>query len=500
MMYTTDATHPTDLVGKDTGALISTLAAKSGGYTQSEFTVNKWGYKWSFSGNATTDENLHNPKTNYFPILDNAHNGNALTVTSQNSNAETTTVTLATKLDNETPADRYSTTLSFVILANSSTDTSTFDAAFYANGKTTYTYTDGTGATVNTGLYAMQDMTSTICSTVPTPSSTTEAPEARLVDKRDNKIYWVAKLKDGKCWMTQGLDLDLSTSVTLNHSNSDIGYAHDGYTENTGKTWLPVNSTEDSTTKTITVQTTNNNVSSADFAPGWDNNTANDVPFSSDPGDRYVAPNVATQTYTNYWDLQDSFYNSLTACNAAMTSSTFNKDCTHYALGNYYNFAAATATNSVSDTVGHTITNADNYKVMPDSICPANWRLPKDITGSVTNGTTSNYNSEFDTLLYAYSVTNLVGATANQALYWNNNSQTTGYTALNTMRNTPLYFTRPGVVNGGTLYLAGVNGDSWSSTISAASFGYSLGFSSTRVIPADSYNRLRGVPVHCIAR
>ncbi|MBR2836915.1 hypothetical protein IKE79_00985, partial [Candidatus Saccharibacteria bacterium] len=280
-------------------------------------------------------------------------------------------------------------------------------------------------------------------------------------------------------------------------SNSDIGYAHDGYTENTGKTWLPVNSTEDSTTKTITVQTTNNNVSSAGFAPGWDNNTANDVPFSSDPGDRYVAPNVATQTYADYWDLQDSFYNSLTACNAAMTSSTFNKDCTHYALGNYYNFAAATATNSVSATVGHTITNADNYKVMPDSICPANWRLPNGITTDTNDNT---INSEFDTLLYAYSVTNLVGATADQALYWNNNSQTTGYTALNTMRNTPLYFTRPGYVSGGTLYNAGVSGHSWSSTISAASRGYYLDFSSTSVRPATSSLRLYGFPVRCIAR
>lgn len=33
--------------------------------------------------------------------------------------------------------------------------------------------------------------------------------EAILTDTRDNKKYWVTKLKDGNCWMTQNLDYDI---------------------------------------------------------------------------------------------------------------------------------------------------------------------------------------------------------------------------------------------------------------------------------------------------
>ena len=36
------------------------------------------------------------------------------------------------------------------------------------------------------------------------------------------KYYWVAKLADGKCWMTQNLDLDLSTSKALTSADSDV--------------------------------------------------------------------------------------------------------------------------------------------------------------------------------------------------------------------------------------------------------------------------------------
>ena len=49
------------------------------------------------------------------------------------------------------------------------------------------------------GITTMQQMTSTIC------SNAKENDEAILTDTRDNKKYWVTKLKDGNCWMTQNL-------------------------------------------------------------------------------------------------------------------------------------------------------------------------------------------------------------------------------------------------------------------------------------------------------
>ena len=49
----------------------------------------------------------------------------------------------------------------------------------------------------------MQDLTQAICNSI-TGTNTT----GQLVDKRDDKIYWVTKLKDNNCWMVQNLDYD----------------------------------------------------------------------------------------------------------------------------------------------------------------------------------------------------------------------------------------------------------------------------------------------------
>ena len=59
-------------------------------------------------------------------------------------------------------------------------------------------------------------MTSEICANSAIDEST------RLLDRRDNKKYWVSKLADGNCWMTQSLDLDLQAGVELTPDNTDI--------------------------------------------------------------------------------------------------------------------------------------------------------------------------------------------------------------------------------------------------------------------------------------
>ena len=73
----------------------------------------------------------------------------------------------------------------------------------------------------------MQDMTPEHC------ANSTEHQTATLKDKRDNNTYTVAKLKDGKCWMTQNLRLKLDTSTPLKPTDSDV-------TQN----WTPNHSTE----------------------------------------------------------------------------------------------------------------------------------------------------------------------------------------------------------------------------------------------------------------
>ena len=57
----------------------------------------------------------------------------------------------------------------------------------------------------------MQDMTFDICRSI---SNTSD--NQQLIDERDGKVYYVNKLADGNCWMTQNLDYDdpASTRVT----------------------------------------------------------------------------------------------------------------------------------------------------------------------------------------------------------------------------------------------------------------------------------------------
>ena len=96
-------------------------------------------------------------------------------------------------------------------------------------GELEYTLAD-TGFPVS--IRSMQDITTDICSSVPTPNpfkadgTTIEdnVPTIMLKDVRDNKLYRVAKLADGKCWMTQNLDLqkeDLLDGIVLDSSNTD---------------------------------------------------------------------------------------------------------------------------------------------------------------------------------------------------------------------------------------------------------------------------------------
>lgn len=127
-------------------------------------------------------------------------------------------------------------------------------------------------------ISTMQEMTPEFCASV-----TTSSPDntARLKDTRDGKYYWVAKLADGNCWMTQNLDLDLSTSKTLTSADTNIS-----------KNWTP------STSTTTTIS-------------GYNSDTGK----SYNPGDKYYEGSYSASDPTTM----------------------------HYHVGNYYQWSAATA-------------------------------------------------------------------------------------------------------------------------------------------------------------
>ena len=75
--------------------------------------------------------------------------------------------------------------------------TATFDSAYSAEGKTKQTVG-------GVQYYTMQDMSSSICVSVAIGERT------KLVDTRDNTIYNVGKMGDGRCWFLDNLALDLT--------------------------------------------------------------------------------------------------------------------------------------------------------------------------------------------------------------------------------------------------------------------------------------------------
>lgn len=206
------------------------------------------------------------------------------------------------------------------------------------------------GKTQLNGYYKMQDMTPEICS-----AANIENDQLQVIDTRDNKVYWIAKLADGRCWMTQNLDHDIVTTVNYySYANTDIGH---GATPNTSATWTSSGAT-----------------STSGFT--WSN-----TPASYDPG------NVCWDDETMNDDWGGELQDMVETC----TSSN-----RHYHIGNYYNWAAAVAMNDTSSYTGY---YAQYQQDTDQSICPAGWMLPKRtgagsyytlINGRYTSGETGN--------------------------------------------------------------------------------------------------------------
>ena len=296
-------------------------------------------------------------------------------------------------------------------------------------------------------ISTMQEMTPEFCASV-----TTNSPgnTARLQDTRDSKYYWVAKLADGNCWMTQNLDLDLS-GRTLTPSDSDVSssWTFSG-------SWY--SSADQGSTSYSAIQ-------------GWD------------LGEYVKTSPTATTSCTSYSDLSECI-SQFTQVTSGMTPYTEavnegktpvenvavsgNKYDAHYLVGNYYSWPAVTAGsgNKIEDS-GDAV----------DSICPANWRLPLS---------TSTYNETPGSFYY---LLNQYGLTS---------SPTSGNNNINT---SPLYFARSGYVlpSSSRLRYAGNYGYYWSGRASPSSLARNLYFSSSNVDPSSNGNRYSGYSVRCVA-
>ncbi len=155
----------------------------------------------------------------------------------------------------------------------------------------------------------------------------------QLIDKRDGKTYYVAKLKDGNVWMTQNLDLDLDTTKTFTPEDTDIP-----------ENWTPSNSTYHSDRYIWSDESVIN-------VPEWNGSIG--IPESYDPGDIYTTDDP----WVHIADSGDP----------------------HYHFGNYYNWTAAVAMNDDSAA-----SDTEEIKIIDQSICPAGWTLPRVGSGEDT--------------------------------------------------------------------------------------------------------------------
>ncbi len=263
-----------------------------------------------------------------------------------------------------------------------------------------------------------------------------------LMDSRDQKDYHVARMQDGRVWMTQNLDFDIVTDtnsadyVALTSENTDLTtFGSQNYLANVSGGTQYGYFCYDSDGNDITGSTNNNCQNSGDIIKwvpanatlaksayaSWVSN--NNVPYSWDGGDYYYYTSGTTGSDNNW---------TLSQC---ATSGRTEEECRHYHIGNYYNWSASVASNNTSRL-------ATAYAVMGNSICPAGWRLPYGRTS--TSSTDVGYYSEINYTWIAEGIaTSYITSGSNATFKTTNN-----ITGFNAMRTAPMYMVRAGYRNG----------------------------------------------------
>ena len=339
-----------------TSDVISAVNGGDNGVTSSNFGNNTWGY--NLSQDSVSD-------TTAYKAVPTATGDTSLISTSSPTEVDTYNLTFGTKVDTSLPSGTYSNDVVVSVVAN---------PAFVP---------------VFDGIQTMQEMTSTIC------ADAAENDTAQLTDTRDGKKYWVTKLADGNCWMTQNLDLDLTNGTPLTPEDSDVS-----------SNWNPPRSTEKN--GTVTGNSDNTETYSWDFGLYVKNNP--------DDYDSYCNQ-VKTMSGCNGW----TDATNLTPAETEWTGSVDNTVSgntydAHFLIGNFYQWNAATA------GTGDTITSAE----AKDSICPKGWQLPTSnnsnsgslggLVGSLNSTTITQAPYYFNPSGYVYSGS--LGSAGIDGYYW----------------------------------------------------------------------------------
>ncbi len=376
--------------------------------TYNDMDINTWGYtaaEGSIPDNATYT--APSVSGNGDKLVENANKKIV-------SDTKTIMLSFATKVNDQKPADTYKNTITMSVVSSPL--------------KTTLS-----------DITNMQNMTNSICA----DSEIHETKQLR--DTRDGKYYWVTKLADNNCWMTQNLDLDLNAQTTpLTPETSDVS---GNWVPNSG-VWGP-----DGDEPAYTANTASSSTILAE----------NTGQRSWSLGD-YRITNPTTPNSCGYPK------NDLSQCPEQFTPYTTptaasGDELAHYIIGNHYQWNAATA------GTGGTITSGQ----ATSSICPKGWKLPE--SNSMAVGT-------FGGLINAYSIGSDVAK----------------------LTSAPLYFVRGGYVDQSTGALfkgAGYEGNYWSSTpYSNDVYAYNLYIGDASAIAPSNFgfDRRNGLSIRCLSR
>ena len=298
----------------------------------------------------------------------------------------------------------------------------------------------------------MQTFTASDCQALPqttfnssTGKITTPAGSViALKDQRDNNVYTVARLADGKCWMTENLRLEAENTVGNNQYDSSV--TNQSLSQNYGGVFTGLDTSENANFTDTTTATPNNLYNSTNITGSY-------------PGYRFPRYN---NNNTN---------TSLTASYNGTGSSTY---YSWYSYGNYYTWAAAMA----NTTYYSSYSGTSGSDAADTSLCPTNWHLP-------SSGTTTQ---EFGTLSQRYG-----GTGSNQ-----NGSANAGDVMSNRFRAFPNNFLYSGNFNGSSADDRGSNGYYWSRSAYSSYFSYHLRLNSTYLYPSSHNGKYRGFSVRCL--
>ncbi len=446
---------------------VGKIAGMTGASTLAQLAPNSWGY------NIGTDEV---DDATVFRGID----GSAAAVeTTEESRYDEYNFTIGAKVDASLPAGQYANTLLISAVAKPETISGLTD------------------------LIYMQEMTSAVCAnTKPTSGALTKDANGsyvikpgqeitkQLIDLRDGKEYWVSKLADGECWMTQNLALNLTASEKITSNDTDLNSRAEWVVPEGGTTngeIPPANTTAAPST-----------------AYSWNlNQFALTTPLKGEDCGQITSVADLTncakvQNVTGWqpvWATQSATWQGETAQVAVnLDEKTYDA---HYLLGNYYQFNAATA-GSGGELINQNITAPEQLKDAPDSICPKGWQLPVSGQNNIdTMLPFSRAKSFFRMMLaYGYPATNdYISNGSAASAHWHD-------LGLQNPMATPIYLVRAGNMVLPDGKISGVGNSALYDSATADQWAISnyITFTTTVFFPSFGTHKHFGIPVRCVAR